>query len=277
MISVLDDKRVYLEIGPIRMVLDVTMNYLRDPKLGTEIAKYVLEQFKKTLEFMPYVKGQKQWEGHLEELPLPLQKMLNAVTKCGDETMTPLAGVAGSFSDLALEKALELGCNRAIINNGGDIALRDLERTINVGIPLLNSTKPSYVISIEPNDGVRGICSSGFGGRSFTKGVADLAVILASDAAIADVCATHIANETSLESPRILRSYSEKIDSGTDIPGHLVTLKVGNLSEVEKLTALVNGYEASERLLNKGVIKGAFIAVGENMIKLPEHIDFRKI
>lgn len=276
MITNLDDNRIYLEIGPIRMVLDISIDHKRNSKLATEIAKYVIDQFQQTLDFIPYLKGQKKWVGSLEGLPLPLQKMLLAVEKCGDKTMTPLAAVAGSFSDIALEKALQFGCNRIIINNGGDIALRDMDSIINIGIPLKNDNKSSYVLTICPNDNVGGICSSGFGGRSFTKGIADVAVVLAKDAATADVCATHIANKTNIDSNKITRCYSEEIDSETDIPGHLVTLNPGNLTEHEKLTALVNGYEASELLYNNEIIKGAFITVGENIVKIPNYINIER-
>ncbi|WP_353893583.1 UPF0280 family protein [Proteinivorax hydrogeniformans] len=277
MIEKLKDDRVYVEQGPIRMVLDLSIDNKKKPNLALEVAEHVLGQFHKTLNYIPYVKGQKKLEAPIEEAPIALQKMLKAVEKCSDSFMTPLSAVAGSFSDIALEKALELGCQRIIVNNGGDIALTDVDNPINVGIPLKGNNEPSYIVTIAPKANIRGVCTSGLGGRSFSKGIADLAVTLASDAATADVSATLVANSTDVNSPNIVRCYADEIDSETDIAGQLVTLKANNLQEDEKLKALMNGCDVAEKLLNKQVIQGVFIAVGKHMVKIPNEIDIKAI
>ncbi len=186
-----------------------------------------------------------------------------------------MAAVAGSFSEFALERAMAYGAERVIINNGGDIALSDnIGQPIVVAVPIsLAAPKgPHMQIEILPDEGIAGICSSGLGGRSFTKGIASVAVILADKASTADICATYIANQTNAESAEIVRAKAEEIDSQTDIRGHVVTLKVGNIDRKTKMMALLNGYNAMEALFKKKIIRGGIIVVADEIMMLPEKV-----
>ncbi|KZL91031.1 UPF0280 family protein [Clostridium magnum] len=274
MIQVLENKKVFINNGPIQMVVDISVKGKKIPEIGLEVSKYVISEFDKLAKHVPYIKANKPLKVMKDIPSIILEKMINAVTRSGDETLTPFAAVAGSFSDFALEKALELGATRVIINNGGDIALKDITGAlIKVGIPLNNT---ELVLNITGESNIQGICTSGIGGRSFTKGIATAAVSLGETAAIADACATYLGNETNVEADSIMRCFAEEIDSETDIPGHLVTIKVGNLTKRDIYKSLLKGIEKAEKLYNEHIIQGAILCVKDKIVMLPDNIEVLK-
>lgn len=274
MIEKLQDERIFINHGPIQMVIDVSVKGKRMPEIGLEVGKHVLEQFDNLIQYIPKLKIMRAYKNTSDEFPEVLNKMIIAVEKSGYEELNTLGAVAGSFSDIALQKAIKLGGTRVIVNNGGDIALKDLEgKPIKVGIPYTNDKEKSQlVLTITEEQDIHGICTSGTGGRSFTKGIATAAVALASDAATADACATYLGNMTDVEDEDIIRCLAEEIDSGTDIKGQIVTLKVGKIGEDKKYKALLNGLNVAEDLYNKGIIKGAIISIGNTMVKYPDSL-----
>ena len=275
MIQQLPDKRVFIDHGPIQMVIDACIGSERTSELGIKAAEHVFDQLDQLVDYLPQIKKMKTYTRTSDKFPYVLNKMITAVEKSGYQELNTLGAVAGSFSDTALEKAIELGGTRVIINNGGDLALTDLTgKPIKVGIPLYDDpSKGQLVLTITEELNIHGICTSGTGGRSFTKGIATAAVALASDAATADACATYLGNMTNVDDENIVRCLAEKIDSGTDIPGQLVTLKVGQISKANKYKALFNGLNAAEDLYKKGIIKGAVICIGSDIVKCPDNLD----
>ena len=274
MIQEMNDQRLFINHGPIQMLLDLTYNNKKQPEMAQLVAQDVIKQFEAMLSYMSEIKAHKQYNHIPDNYTIVFKKMIMAVKQLEDESFSPLAAVAGSFSEYALEKSLEYGAQRVIINNGGDIALKDITgKPIVVGIPL--ETKLSgqqLIMSVTENMGIEGICTSGFGGRSFTKGIATKAVAFCEKASVADVCATYIGNMTNVDDPHITRVLAEEIDSGTDIAGQLVTLKIGQLSRKSQLKALLNGYNAVEALYNKSIIKGGAIVLGQDIMMIPENI-----
>jgi ApbE superfamily uncharacterized protein (UPF0280 family) len=274
MMNQLEDGRVFLEYGPTRMLIDIRNNGQRQPELALIVSEYVIDEFKRACEHMPLLKGQKLLEKPAQSYPISIQKMLAAVKRVGDDTLTPLAAVAGAFSDIALEKALSLGAERVIINNGGDIAFKDIRgNPVKVGIPISKDNPASTFALMLSDDKIGGICTSGIGGRSFTKGIATAAVAIAENAALADACATYLGNETNVEDPEIIRCYAEDIDSETDIPGHQITLKVGHLNKKTIYSALLNGVKAAEDLHERQIIWGAILCIEKEIVTVPSGIN----
>lgn len=274
MIQEMTDQRLFINHGPIQMTLDIMCDGVKQPPMAKAVAQDVINQFDRLLDFMPEIKASKHYDDIPDKYPIILKKMIGAVKALGDETFTPLAAVAGSFSEYALERSLKYGAERVIINNGGDIAFKDISgKPIVVGIPLEEDTlNGQIVMSITKDMDIEGICTSGFGGRSFTKGIATKAVAFAKKASIADICATYLGNKTDVDDPQIIRTFAEKIDSGTDIVGQLVTLKIGKLSKESHLKALLNGFNAAEELVNQSIIKGGAIVLGKDVMIIPENI-----
>jgi len=275
MFQQLPDNRVFIDHGPTQMVIDVYVGDERIPEIGVITAERVISQLEELAVYLPQLSKMRTYTKISDEFPKVLNKMIVAVEKSGYKELNTLGAVAGSFSDLALEYALELGGTRVIVNNGGDIALADLMgKDIKVGIPLYKDTvQGQLVLIITEEMKIRGICTSGIGGRSFTKGIATAAVALAENAATADACATYLGNMTNVDDENIVRCLAEEIDSGTDIPGQMVTLKVGQISERNKYKALYNGLSAAEDLYKRGIIRGAIICIGNDIVKCPDDLN----
>ncbi len=268
MIEVLDDNRVFLDYGPVQMVLDIYRDGDRWVEMAEEIAEFVINEFESMI---PWKDELKKKDLSLENLPPIARKMAESVSIISGE-LSPMAAVAGTFSDIAMEKALKEGADRAIINNGGDIALVDTrQRTINVALPLGGENQ--YVkIPIKASQGIRGVCTSGLGGRGFTKGVASAAMVLASNASVADACATYIGNHTCVDSSKVKKLDANKLDAQTDIPGEKVTVEIGSLSEKEINKALLKGLDAGEKLYQENKIKGLALEVAGEIVVLPDEL-----
>ncbi len=100
---------------------------------------------------------------------------------------------------------------------------------MSIGIGDIGSGAPTpYVLKVE---GLRsfGVATSGFGGRSFTLGLADIVSVVADSAALADAAATLVANRTFVEAAGVVRRKGRELDPLTDIPDELVTVERGPL------------------------------------------------
>ena len=109
-----------------------------------------------------------------------------------------MAAVAGTIADATADFLAESGLTRVIVNNGGDVAVRLAEgEKVSVGIrPDVNRPRVSHRLLLAPEMDIGGVCTSGLGGRSFTRGIASAATVFANRAAIADAAATAVANAT---------------------------------------------------------------------------------
>jgi ApbE superfamily uncharacterized protein (UPF0280 family) len=106
----------------------------------------------------------------------------------------PMAAVAGALAELAVEAMVEEGATHAIVDNGGDIAMR-IDRPVIVGIYTGGSKIKDIGLMIEPNENMIGLCtSSGTVGPSVSLGNADAATVFAKSAAVADAFATALGN-----------------------------------------------------------------------------------
>jgi len=109
----------------------------------------------------------------------------------------PMAAVAGTLAQLAVEDAVAVGAKNSVVENGGDIFIHG-NRPYTVAIHAGESPL-SNKIALEI-DAVRlplGVCtSSATVGPSLSFGEADAVTVLAKSGALADAAATAICNET---------------------------------------------------------------------------------
>jgi len=124
--------------------------------------------------------------------PAIVKKMGVAAEKAG---VGPMAAVAGAIAEFLGEDLLKKGYREVIIENGGDIFLK-IAKPRAIGIYAGSSMAFNRLyLKIAPRDTPLGICtSSATVGHSLSFGLADAAVILARDAALADAVATASAN-----------------------------------------------------------------------------------
>jgi uncharacterized protein len=181
--------------------------------------------------------------------------------------LTPMAAVAGAVAEEVLE-SMTTGRRlaRAYVNNGGDIALHlSPGETFSIGM-IDRPDRPSLVgrATVGAGDGVRGVATSGWRGRSFSLGAADAVTVLAASATLADVAATLIANAVDIPGhPAIRRTSARDLAPQSDLGERRVTVAVGPLSPGEIEQALASGAAEAELWRDMGLIEAAALRLGD--------------
>jgi uncharacterized protein len=174
--------------------------------------------------------------------------------------ITPMAAVAGAVADEMLQ-ALVQGrtLDKAYVNDGGDIAIHLTPgHELRAGI---FAAALDGVARLTYDHPVRGIATSGRGGRSFSLGIADSATVLAATAAAADAAATLIANAVNIDHPSIERRPARDLDPDSDLSDLLVTIAVGPLPNDAIAEALDRGATEARRLRLCGLIEGTALSL----------------
>ncbi|TJW40423.1 MAG: UPF0280 family protein, partial [Mesorhizobium sp.] len=171
------------------------------------------------------------------------RRMEAAVAPLAQSFITPMAAVAGSVADEMLE-ALLAGrrLDRAYVNNGGDSAIHlGIGQSMTLAIAGTGHGLSDRVV-LRAEDGIRGVATSGWRGRSFSLGIADAVTVLAQTGAEADAAATLIANAVDLPGhPAVERVPARDLAPDSDLGDRLVTQGVGPLSSGEIAVALDSG------------------------------------
>ncbi|MGV6872199.1 UPF0280 family protein [Pseudochelatococcus sp. B33] len=262
-----DGRRLHLNEGPIDLVIEACGS-------AAAVAR-------------AYEAAMRRFDGLLAdlcgELPLlrrpvlpgdgcPLQgrvarRMWNAVAAVEPHAgfITPMAAVAGAVAEevlAAMRDAAERqdGLTRAYVNNGGDIALfLAPEQTFTIG--LVDRPDRPRVIGTATLDGAspaRGVATSGWRGRSFSRGIADAVTVLAASAAAADAAATVIANRVDLPGhPGIRRTAARELQPDNDLGDIPVTVAVPDLPPADRDGALRRGLLCAKALVAQGLIVAA--------------------
>jgi uncharacterized protein len=256
-----DGKRLHLQDGPIDLIVEAK---------GTESSIRAA-----------YEAAAQRFTGLLDELCEELTELRMAAdpARCrlrgivarrmhaavapfaAQEFITPMAAVAGSVAEEILAAMLRAAkLDRAYVNNGGDIALHLTGRE-QFAVGLLDRPDRYGVmrtITIDADDDIRGVATSGRHGRSFSLGIADAVTVLARTASQADAAATIIANAVDLPGhPAVRRMPANELQPDSDLGARLVTRDVGPLSADEIESALAAGARRVQQLLAAGLIEGA--------------------
>jgi ApbE superfamily uncharacterized protein (UPF0280 family) len=188
------------------------------------------------------------------------RRMAEAVWPHRAVYVTPMAAVAGAVADEMLQ-ALVQGrtLDKAYVNDGGDIAIHLTPgHALRAGI---FAAALDGVARLTYDSPVRGIATSGRGGRSFSLGIADSATVLATTAAAADAAATLIANAVNVEHPAIERRPARALALDSDLGDLPVTVAVGALPPALIEEALDRGAAEAERLRLCGLIDSAALSL----------------
>ena len=193
------------------------------------------------------------------------QRMARACWAFRAQYITPMAAVAGAVADTVMAAMLARApkLERAYVNNGGDIAVFVTPgHPLDIGVvPSLVRARPEGFIRLYAAQHFRGIATSGWRGRSFSRGIADAVTVLARSAAEADAAATVIANATDVQNVAIIRRRARELDPDSDLGNLFVTVDVGTLSPEAIAAALAAGERMAEALLRDGLIEGALLAL----------------
>lgn len=271
-VRILSDGKVFFDYGPVSMVLMAKKDGVMMPDLCVDsfpLVENILGELSRDLPILrlyPGIAGDKNY-GAVQQLSELGKKMYQAVLAVDEPTLTPMATVAGAVSDTVADWIYDRGADLVVANNGGDIAVRMKEnQKIRMGIVSdIKNGKIDEVIEIRGTDGIGGVCTSGLGGRSLTRGIANSVTVFSSRCIQADACATHIANCSYIESERVLTVLAGEEDPGSDIADQTIVKAVGSLTEEEIARGLAQIEKETFRQYQKG-----------NLMKLAADIQGRK-
>ena len=252
------DNRLFLQHGPTNIVIEA---------LGID-------------KNLAYLNAKNYFETLLEELVLDLtllkkevvlnrkfnnkisQSMQDATERFIPSFITPMAAVAGSIADNILKVLInDKHLEKAYVNNGGDISFYLNEnQTMKGSLAAI----PNMITEIKHKNSSRGIATSGWRGKSFSRGIADSVTVLANNAAIADAAATMIGNAVDIyDHPNIKKKPANFIYEDSDLNNLLVTVEVGKLTKIEIKKALKNGYQTAIKYVQKDLINTALIQLSD--------------
>jgi len=202
------------------------------------------------------------------------QRMWSACLPYSKTYITPMAAVAGSVAQELIGCYQRPGVQRAWVNNGGDIALH-LAPGASARVGLVSDLaafdatalrqaaagrlQTDGQFELRAEDGVRGVATSGWRGRSFSLGIADSVTLLAANAAMADAAATVVGNAVNVEWPGIERVPAKLLRDDTDLGAIPVTTAVPSLPPALAREALQRGAAKARELQARGLIVAALL------------------
>lgn len=250
--AILPGGRLHLTHGPIDLVIGVDGDRARAFDAAEVRFATLLEELTAELSLLRRPVGRRP-AGAIA------RAMHAAALPHADGTTTPMIAVAGSVAQAVLAAMVEEAeMTRAYVNNGGDIALHlSGEARFRVGLATPEGAGLGHV-DVTSRDPVRGVATSGQGGRSLSLGIADAVTVLARNAAMADAAATRIANAVDLPGhAAILRVPASDIHDDSDLGETPVVRHVGLLSGADVAAALRRGQAVAAALRRAGLIDGA--------------------
>jgi len=178
-----------------RIRINETSILLKTDLINHKLDKFILKQH---MELINYIRKNREFLISFEpvevnEAPF-IAKIMAKASKIAD--VGPMAAVAGTISELSMKYLLNKGTKYAIVENGGDIALKT-NKDVVMGLYAGTSSLSGQIgFKIKHENTPIGICtSSGTVGHSISLGRADSVTVFADEASVADTLATSIANE----------------------------------------------------------------------------------
>ncbi len=257
----LESGRLRLVQGPIDLVLDIAgpgAAVARSEAMARAAFKGLLASLVAELPLLRSPAG----PGAARPSGPVARAMADAVAPFAPWFVTPMAAVAGAVADhIALAARSVPGLTRVAVNNGGDIALH-LTEGARCRIGISDYHVRAAVVEIAAGDGIGGVATSGWHGRSHSLGIADAVTVLTDTAAGADAAATMIANAVDLPgSAKVERRTARDLAPDSDLGDRLVTVGVGALDRVEKTAALDAGEARAREVIAMGRARAVFLAL----------------
>ena len=198
------------------------------------------------------------------------RRMWHACRPYATDFITPMAAVAGAVADTLIASFRVPGIERAWVNNGGDIAIHlgagaSLRVGLYADLARFDVARWGGRVDVDGRFTLssplpwRGVATSGWRGRSFSRGVADAVTVVADTAADADAAATMIGNAVDVDHPSIVRRPASSMKDDSDLGDCLVTVDVPPLDAASVGRALGAGLDLANRLRHEGRIAGCVI------------------
>lgn len=184
-------------------------------KQRKELKNYIYKHEDFILSFEPLI---------VEDAPIVVKMMARAGRYA---EVGPMAAVAGTIAQLSMGYLTSVGAKMAIVDNGGDVALKT-NKDVTIGVYAGSSSLSGQIgFKIKHKMTPMGVCtSSGTVGHSISFGRADSVTVFADEASVADALATSIANEVKgeLDSDAAQNGLSRAEDFKDHMRGVLVII-----------------------------------------------------
>ena len=222
-----------------RIRLDETNILLKTDLINHGLYNFILRQ---RMDLISYIRRNREFlisfePVEVEDAPFIAEVMAKA-GKIAD--VGPMAAVAGTISEFSMNFLVKSGAKYAIIENGGDIAIKS-NKDVVMGLYAGTSSLSGQIgFKIKYEKTPMGICtSSGTVGHSISLGNADSVTVFADRASIADALATSIANEAKgdLEQDAVQSCLARAEDFKPYFRGVMVVVgeSAGTIGKIPKL------------------------------------------
>lgn len=270
-VQVLRPDLVLVDWGPMTLTISAWAGGEPRPVIAAQAARAALGLLAILADFQHYLKQP------ASELPTgrpapPVAARARDAAGAVGRGLTPLAAVAGAVADELAQAALELGADKVVVNNGGDIALGLAPgQSVRVGLRAYEGRQAGMRkeataallgrLNITAADNIGGVATSGWGGRSFSQGLADAVSVWAPSAALADAAATALGNAVNARVKGVTRKPAREMDPASDLGDTLVTTQVPQLDPEERAAALAAGRAEALKMRDEGVLAGCLIVL----------------
>ncbi len=249
--------RFQVSHGPMELGIQVTGRESAVLQAGGMVSPWSQGLLEEIRSVLPLLKMRGETLPVKARWPRVVKRMVRAVQAVDGKELTPMAAVAGAVADEMLARLREIPegfFSRILVNNGGDMALFSPGAPVTIGI---RGTGRNGTAMRNMTVSGGGVATSGWRGRSFSRGIADAVVVVADSGAVADAAATFIGNRVDVTGVAASRRRASELDPMTDIPDVMVTVSCPPLKKEEKQAALDNGRAAVLPLLERSIIRGA--------------------
>lgn len=249
-----DGRRLHMQHGPMDLIVRVDGPPLAVQQAETAaIARFetILDELVAQLDVL---------RSPLDAQRLPAvtgsvaSRMRAAAAAVADVWVTPMVAVAGSVAEEVRDIIAGVdGVTSAYVNNGGDLALHLTPGTeLRVGMVADVATGHlASILTVTGDDDIRGLATSGAGGRSHSLGIADAVTAVGTRTSVCDAAASIVANAVDLPGhPRIRRQPASEIEPDSDLGDQLVTVEVPRLADADVEAALDAGERVARQRLD---------------------------
>ena len=255
-----DGRRLHLQQGPIDLLV---LAEAVSPADATRAFEAAVDRFRGMLQEivdeLPFLRRRCRQNRQGPEGAVAKRMHRAVLPHRSSSFVTPMAAVAGAVADeilAAMTSVAEL--RRAYVNNGGDIAVHlEPQEQFKIAVAGLDGALNGE-ITITGTSGIRGIATSGQGGRSHSLGIADSVTVAGRSAAAADAAATLVANAVDLPGhAEIARCPAEELDPDSDLGSRQVVVGTGRLHAIEIKRALSRGAGRASQMRAAGLLDAA--------------------
>jgi uncharacterized protein len=166
---------------------------ISEQKKGIQTAKQSIERNRQKLEI--YIKSNPKFLYSLKPIPFPEKPMVAKLMAQAAQkaAVGPMAAVAGAIADLAVADMVCVGCEVAVVEDGGEIAAQS---NIPIDVAVAAGDEPlSRRFGFRLTEFPVGIAtSSGRFSHALSYGDAEAAIVFCKNASLADAAATAVGN-----------------------------------------------------------------------------------